>query len=239
MKQISKDSIKKLNISKVPYLGIPDEPIRSSTQSFVPIADVTEDIVISKEGGAAVVLESTSLNFGLLSEKEQEAVIAAYAALLNSLSFPIQIVIRSQVKDITNYMDYLSQAESKIVNPKLASIMKDYKMFITETIKKKNVLGKSFYIVIPFSPLELGVTKSAMTIAKKKGPLPYPKSYVVKKAKIALYPKRDHLVRQAARLGIKVRQLTTDELITLYFRVFNPTAPTIVKTEVKLAEAQK
>lgn len=214
------------SIPKVPFLSIPDDPIIGNSQSFVPISDITEDIVLTKEGGASIVMESTSLNFGLLSEKEQQAVIYAYAALLNSLSFSIQISIRSQIKDISRYMNFIDQARQKVTNIKIASVMDNYKAFVKETIKKKNVLGKNFYIIIPFTPYELGVAKSAAAITRRKGPLPFPKSYVIKKAKIALYPKRDHLIRQAARLGIRLRQLSTGQLIQLYYNVFNAEPPT-------------
>jgi hypothetical protein len=221
-------------ISKIPYLGLPDTPILSTTQEFIPIADITDDLVITKDGSAAVVMESTSLNFSLLSEKEQQAVIYAYGALLNSLSFPIQVMVRSQVKDISKYLSYLDEARTRLTNPKLIAALDNYKLFINTTIKKRNVLGKSFYVVIPFSSLELGVAKSAVSLTKKKsGPLPYPKSYVVKKAKVALYPKRDHLMRQAARLGIRLRQLSTEELIRLYYYIFNGEPPTSRRDEVK------
>jgi hypothetical protein len=209
---------------KIPFISIPDKPISAPTQKHLPIADIVDDLVMYKDGGAAIILETTSLNFGLLSEKEQQAVIAAYAALLNSLSFAIQIVVRSQRKDISSYMNYLDEASSKIQNPKLVEIMTGYKNFVAETIKKKNVLGKRFFIVLPFSSLELGVTKSALSLAKK-GPLPYPKAYAIKKAKVSLYPKRDHLIRQAGRLSIKLKQLSTSELIELFYDIYNPEIP--------------
>src|SRR3970040_242357 len=104
---------------KIPYLSIPDTALSSSTQAHLPVADITDDLILYKDGGAALVMESTSLNFGLLSEKEQQAVIAAYAALINSLSFSLQIVIRTQRKDITSYMKYLEEASKKIMSPKL------------------------------------------------------------------------------------------------------------------------
>lgn len=209
---------------KIPFISIPDKPISASTQKHLPIADIVDNLVMYKDGGAAIIMETTSLNFGLLAEKEQQAVIAAYAALLNSLSFAIQIVIRSQRKDISNYMKYLDEASKKIQSPKLVEIMTSYKNFVSETIKKKNVLGKRFFIVIPFSSLELGVTKSALSIAKK-GPLPYPKAYAIKKAKVSLYPKRDHLIKQAGRLSIKLKQLATAELIELFYDIYNPEVP--------------
>ena len=205
---------------KIPFLSIPDKPLMEATQEHLPIADITEDVVLYKDGGAAVIMESTSLNFGLLSEKEQQAVIAAYAALLNSLSFSIQIMVRSQKKDLTSYLEYLETASQKITNQRLSDLMVNYKHFLAETIKKKNVLGKKFYVVIPFSPLELGVSKS-ISLITKRGPLPFPKSYIVKKAKIALYPRRDHLIRQAGRLGIKLTQLSSQQMVELFYDIYN------------------
>jgi len=217
---------------KIPYLSIPDTPLISTSQKHLPIAEITEDIVLYKDGGAALVMESTSLNFGLLSEKEQQAVIAAYAALLNSLSFSIQIVVRTQRKDISSYLRFIDSSAQKIKSPKLSALMQGYRRFILDSIKKKNVLGKKFYITIPFSPLELGVTKSILSTVRRGALLPFPRSYVIKKAKVVLYPRRDHLIRQAGRLGIRLKQLTNNELVELFYAVYNPEPPTVKQEAV-------
>jgi hypothetical protein len=216
-------------LPKIPFISVPDVPITSTTQRHIPIADITNDVVVYKDGGAALVMESTSLNFGLLSEKEQGAVIAAYAALINSLSFSIQIVVRTQRKDISSYLRFLDEQDAKLTHPLLKTLMQGYKGFIQESVKKKNVLGKRFFVVLYLSPLELGVGKSIKSFTKRTGPLPYPKSYVIKKAKITLYPRRDHLMRQAGRLGIKLRQLKSTELVDLYFTTYNPEPPAVKK----------
>lgn len=218
-----------MNIPKIPYLSIPDKPITATTQTHLPIADISNDIVIYKDGGAALILESTSLNFGLLSEKEQAAVITAYAAMINSLSFSIQIMVTSQRKDIKNYLNFLAEQKRKVTKPLLLQLMTSYESFITESVKKKVILGKKFFIVIPLSPLELGVGKSIQSITRRGGPLPYAKSYVIKKAKIILYPRRDHLIRQAGRVGLKLRQLSTSEIVDLAYRTYNPLRPAVKK----------
>jgi hypothetical protein len=226
-------------VSKIPFLSIPDKPLMATTQEHLPIADITNDVVIYKDGGAALVMESTSLNFGLLSEKEQAAVIAAYAAMINSLTFSIQIVVLTQRKDVSSYLNFLDQEAAKIKQPILAKLMQEYKSFIMESVKKKNVLGKRFFMVLYLSPLELGVGKSVASLTKLKGPLPFTKSYVIKKAKITLYPRRDHLIRQAGRLGIKFKQLGTADLIALYHSVYNPEHPAVKKEpEVTLEHEQ-
>ena len=215
----------------IPYISTPDKPLTSTTWQQIPISDIIDDMVLLRNGGAAIVMESSSLNFGLLSEKEQVAVIAAYAALLNSLSFAIQIVVRSQRKDISNYMKFLDQTLIKITNPRLIKLADGYKNFIIESIKKKNVLEKRFYVIVPFSPLELGVAKSFLTTTKGANKLPFAKSYALKKAKIILYPKRDHLIRQAGRVGVKFRQLNQNELIALYYNLYNSEPPSLGKSE--------
>lgn len=232
-----KDNSKKQNSAfsilnsfpKIPYLSVPDKPITATTQEHLPISDITNDIVLFKDGGAALVMESTSLNFGLLSEKEQSAVIAAYAAMINSLSFSVEIVVRTSRKDISNYITFLDNQATKLTHPLLQKLMIEYKQFILDSVKKKNVLGKRFFVVLYLSPLELGVAKSVGAITKRGGPLPFTKSYVIKKAKITLYPRRDHLIRQAGRLGIKFRQLTTTELVDLYYSLYNPEKPAVKK----------
>lgn len=218
-----------MNIPKIPYLSIPDKPLISTTQEHLPIADITNDIVVYKDGGAALVMESTSLNFGLLSEKEQQAVIAAYAAMINSLTFSIQIVVLTQRKDVSSYLSFLDEEAKKITQPLLSNLMSQYKNFIMESVKKKNVLGKRFFVVLYLSPLELGVGKSVASITRRGGTLPFPESYVIKKAKVTLYPRRDHLIRQASRLGIKFKQLGTADLIDLYYSVYNPEHPAVKK----------
>lgn len=200
------------------------KPITASTQHHIPIADISDDIVLTKDGGAALVLKTTALNFSLLSEREQEAITVAYAALLNSLSFPIQILVRSQRKDIANYLAYLADQEKSQTNQKLKTLMASYKNFVAQIVKKRNVLEKEFFIIIPFSALELGLSPAnllAILTAARKRRVPFPKDYVIKKAKTALYPRRDHLIRQTGRLGIRVQQATTEELAKLFFRVYN------------------
>lgn len=228
MKKDKKLNIKVPNIPlpKIPIFSLPDRPVSTSSEDLFPVADIKDDgLVLLKSGGACLVMESTSLNFGLLSEKEQQAVIAAYSAMINSLSFSIQILVRSQKKDISKYLEYLDERYNQLTNNQLKTLMADYRVFVRETIKKRRVLSKSFYVVVPFSPLELGISKSFFTLTQRQGPLPFPESYIYKKAKTVLLPRRDHLSRQAGRLGLKLRQLSRPELIDLFYGVYNPEPP--------------
>jgi len=196
--------------------------IRASTQEHLEIEDIKDGIVILKDGSSCLVLATTAINFGLLSEKEQEATIYAYAALLNSLNFSVQIVIRSAMKDISHYLSLIDERlvkeERKLIKEQIAK----YHQFIQDTVQKNNVLDKKFYLVIPMTALELGVAKTLMKTASQKKGLPFDKAYIVQQAKINLYPKRDHLLRQLARLGLKCHQMESQELIRLFFNTYNP-----------------
>lgn len=199
-------------------------PIRSTTQSFIEIEDIDNNIVMFSDGSCALIVAVAAVNFGLLSEKEQEAIIYAYAGFLNSLSFPIELLVRSQRKDIAAYLKLLEEKEKTQANKMLAKSIHSYRLFIESTVKEKDVLDKKFYIIIPFSSLELGVsTKNFFPDIKKR--LPFPKPYIYERALTVLVPKRDHVLRLLARLGLRAQQLTGDQIAQLYFSIYNQGVP--------------
>src|SRR3990167_10330209 len=85
----------------------PISPVKSSTQKFIEIEDVKDDILLLKDFSASIVIEVGAVNFWLLSQEEQASIIYAYASLLNSLSFPVQILILSKKMDISSYIEYI------------------------------------------------------------------------------------------------------------------------------------
>lgn len=205
--------------------------IKGTTQDHLPIEDIVDSIVMMKDGSCTAILKTSSVNFDLLSEKEQSALVFAYGGILNSLNFPIQIVIHSNTKDVSSYLKNLSLTEEKLDNPLLKERMQSYRKFIEETVKKNDVLSKSFYIAIPFSSVELGLKEArnqilgAMNpfgmIAKAPASLPFPKEFILEKAKSSLDPKRDHLMRLFSRLGLEIRPLDTRELVELFYKIYN------------------
>lgn len=202
-------------------------PVRATTQQFLEIEDIRDDLVLLKDGSATMVIETAAMNFGLLSEEEQDSLIYAYASLLNSLSFPLQVVILSKRMDISSYIELVSQTEQEQTNPTMKERLRKYKEFILSIVKENKVLEKKFYICILFSSLELGV-KGAFG---QKSRLAFSKDYIISRAKTSLFPKRDHLLRQLGRIGLKGRQLATQELVELFYNIYNPTL-----TGEKLAE---
>lgn len=197
--------------------------VTASTQDHLEISDIRDDIVLLKNGGACAVVRTTAVNFGLLSETEQDSIIYAYAGFLNSLSFPIQIIIRSKKMDITSYVELIKQQEQKELNEAIKIQIQKYREFITSIIQENKVLDKAFYIVIPFSALELGVkggTSSLLSGSSKK--IKFSNDYVMQKAKTSLTPKRDNVIRLLSRMGLKAEALTTTELIRLFYEIYNP-----------------
>lgn len=171
-----------------------------------------------------MVMHSTAINFDLYSEEEQDAAIYAYAALLNSLSFPIEIVIRSQKKDVTSYLDLLKEAEVKAYNPVNKKNIREYRQFVEELVQERNVLDKKFYIIITFTAIEGGLISGSSFIPGmgKKNTAPLDKASILEKALTNLEPRREHLIHQFARIGLFLQQLKTQELIQLFYTIYNP-----------------
>jgi len=192
----------------------PTSPVKATTQQFIEIEEIQDDVVLLKDYSAVLVIEISAVNFWLLSSEEQMSIIYAYGSLLNSLSFPLQILILSKKMDISNYLDYLDQRIEKTNNEILKTRLKSYKEFIKNIVKKNTVLEKRFFFVIPFSPLELGISGVNTSSLKK--------DYVLSRAKTSLYPKRDHLLRLLAKIGLSGKVLQKQELTELFYNLYNP-----------------
>lgn len=206
---------------------MPDQDTISSTsQKFLDIYDITNNLTILKNGSASMILTVNAMNFGLLAEAEQDAVIYSYASLLNSLNFPIQIVIRSETKDASSYLKILKEREGKTTDQVKKGWIQRYSQFISNLIQERNVLDKKFYVVIPAGALEMGLSLGQNIISgfKEQTIEGVEKSVIVEKAITLLEPKRDHLIAQFNRIGLYARQLNTQEIIRLFYTNYNPEA---------------
>ncbi|PIS15479.1 hypothetical protein COT62_03445 [Candidatus Roizmanbacteria bacterium CG09_land_8_20_14_0_10_41_9] len=192
----------------------PTSPVKASTQVFVEIEDVKDDVVLLKDFSAALVIEVGAVNFWLLSQEEQTSTIYAYAGFLNSLSFPTQILILSKKMDISSYLEYLEERIKKQGAELMKNRLRSYQEFIKTIVKKNSVLEKRFFFVIPFSPLEMGVSGVNTQGLNKE--------YVISRAKTSLYPKRDHLMRLLSKIGLRATILQKQELVELFYNLYNP-----------------
>lgn len=189
---------------------------KNTAQAFTEIQDILDNVVLLRGGNASLVIQVQASNFSLLSQEEQSAKIAAYASFLNSLSFPIQILIRNKKIDISSYIRLLNHEleSTKTLHPTLTpeqnKLLMDhiskYRDFVQELVKTNTVLDKQFYIVIPFSYLEKGVAM--------------PKDFAAA-AKTALNAKADAVLSQLNRLSLRAQKLEKEELIKLFYDAYN------------------
>ena len=195
----------------------------STTQQHLAIKDIQDDILLLKEGGGALVLQVSAVNFGLLSDREQIAIIGSFAQMLNSLSFSIQIVIHSERLNINSYLELLDKAQKLQTNQLLSQMITQYKTFIQATIKENEVLDKRFYVIVPLFGIELGLKASSETLKQK--------------VKTILFPRRDQIKRQLGRVGLTTKQLSSQELIELFYDIYNgeiaqkPTSQPVINPE--------
>lgn len=207
------------------------ERITATTQEHLDILEVKDNMVVLKNGIVCSVLQTTAVNFDLLSEIEQDAIIAAFSMLLNSITFPVQIVLRSKKLDITKYVEKVQRVESKITDPLLRHQAEAYRKFVQEVIKTNEVLDKKFFVVVPSESVvnidQVGAfdwINKLMGAQNKRTKVNVDKA--LNDAKIQLAPKVDHVMKEFNRIGVKSRQLNTQELVELYFDIYNPTSLT-------------
>jgi len=187
-------------------------PVIATTQDFIEIDEVKDDVIVMKDRSAALIIEVGTVNYWLLSSDEQGGIISAYCNLLNSLSFPVQILIISKKTEVSTYLNLISDSITNQKDPLLIKRLESYRDFIKSTVKKLEVLAKNFYFIIPFSQFELGPVKSLQHISV---------DYAVTRAKVSLYPKRDNLIRLLSRVGLKSRVIQKQEIIELFHNLYN------------------
>ncbi len=188
------------------------QKITATTQKFIEIENIVENLVILSGGKACLILEVVATNFALQSKEEQQVKILSYASLLNSLSFPIQIVILSRKLDISSYLKLLEDQAAKAGNPRLSSQITQYKDFVSQLVQKNTVLDKKFYLAISFSFLE----KGAEGIANAKN-----KQAIIMDSKNLLISKAQSVTQELLRIGLKSKILEKNELIRLFYEIYN------------------
>ena len=209
-------------------MAVPE--IKATTQEHLDIEDIRDDLVILKSGEVVALISTTAVNFALLSEIEQDALIAAFSMLLNSLTYPIQIVIRSKRVDISNYLTKIAKIEHDLTDPLLKKQAQAYRKFVQEIIKINNVLDKKFYVAIPSGASqyqELGSSPFdwlGRLFGSHKKRISVDIDQALKRARPEIGPKIDHIIGEFGRLGIKAKQLTTQEIVELYFEINNPSS---------------
>ncbi|MEM5782234.1 MAG: hypothetical protein QXD43_03515, partial [Candidatus Aenigmatarchaeota archaeon] len=208
----------------------------ASTERFIDIETIKDDCVILKDGSLRAVLMVSGINFDLLSESEQEIVLDAYQSLLNSLDFPLQILVHSRKINLDSYLQKIKEIEKNEQNELLRLQIQEYHNFIDELIKSTNIMTKRFYVVVPYSPALISTTSSVNPIIQifQKLPLPFgrKKSNVQQQEidaethfinnKLQLYHRVSAVISALRTMGLNAIRLKTPELIELYYNFYNP-----------------
>lgn len=196
----------------------------SSTQRYVNVEEVRDGVIVLKNGALRSVLLVSSLNFDLKSAEEQDAIILQYQNFLNSLDFPVQVVISSRRFDIRPYIELLKDKENHQRNELLRLQISEYQNFIKNLAEVSNIMSKLFYLVIPFSPVEdkeKGLFHSLTTLFNPSGAVLERREFF-ETYKNQLWQRVDHVSFALSQTGVRVAPLNTEELIELLYNSYNP-----------------
>lgn len=193
----------------------------SSTQYFVPIANIHDDVVVLKNGQLCMVLLATSINFALKSGDEQQAILSQFQSFLNSVDFSIQIYVQSRRLDIRPYVETLRTLEPKQDNNLMKVQLREYIEFIKSFTSQVDIMTKNFFVVVPYTPTRLEVKGLSKFLN--------PKQNVEEVASDKFFEDRTQLEQRVtvveqglARIGVRTTPLGTEQLVELYYHIFNP-----------------
>jgi hypothetical protein len=199
----------------------------SSSQVYMKIAEIRDDTVVLKNGGIRGVLKVSSINFNLKSDDEQNAIIYSYQGFINSIEFPIQIVIRSKKLDIDNYIDQLNDLGEKQSNDLLQRQTYEYIDYIQRLVEYADIMEKEFYVIVPFDPFRSVKPNILQRFFQNLSPKDTFTEFKKRHKEFANLKKnlnqRMNTVKSGLQnSGLQVEQLKTKDLIELFYEIYNP-----------------
>lgn len=199
----------------------------NATQQFLEIQDIREGVLLLKNNAIRGVLMVSSINFALKSEEEQTAIVYAFQSFLNSLDFFCQIVIQSRNINITPYLDSLKDLEERQTNDLLKRQTTSYREFIKQMVVGDTVMTKNFYVVVPYSLMEIFGLKGAGNQFNLFKPQTTQQQEQMKdddfqRCKSQLWQRMEYLAMGLKRCGLEAVPLTTPELIELFWSIHHP-----------------
>jgi len=184
------------------------------TQQFLEIEQIREGVVVLRNKSLRGVIMTSSLNFALKSEDEQTAIIYQFQNFLNSLDFSIEILVQSRRLNITGYFDKLKEMEEKQENELLKFQTGEYRNFIKDLIAGGQILSKNFFVIIPFTLIEIpGIKKEKVPILTEEQ---------FQRAKSQLWQRMEFVALGLRRSGLQCIPLNTSELIELFWSLYHP-----------------
>jgi len=202
-----------------------------STQAYLDIAEIRDDAVILKDGSVRRVLLASSINFALKSEDEQNAILSGYISLLNSLDFSLQIVVQSRALNIDAYLADLKQRASGETNDLLRTQIREYHAFIAELVTLGDIMGKRFYVVVPYAPGKDAKKSflSQLGTAFSPGKIIALSDKLFARYREKIESRVNMVVGGLANVGITAVPLGTQSLVELFYGSYNPDLSQIQK----------
>lgn len=194
----------------------------ASTQHFLDFSEIRDGVVVMKDGSLRAVLMISSINFSLKSQEEQDAIIYAYQEFLNSMDFPLQILIQSRKLDIDGYLEKLSNQEMKQQNELLRIQTAEYMEYVRELVEMAQIMSKNFYVVIPYSGSGDQKNKKGVKEFLNPAVVVTQSEKAFQKARTRLLQRLSHVESGLQSLGLRVMPLETQELIELLYNTYNP-----------------
>ncbi len=204
---------------------MPKTKTAASTQKFVEIQDIKDDIVILKNGGLRAVCIASSINFELKGSEEQQALIGRFQGFLNSLDFPLQILVNSRKLDIEPYLENLKKLAKTQQNELLRAQITEYIEFIRKFVEMTDIMNKSFYLIVPYNPAgakEEKLLDKIKYIVKPQKTTQKMTPEKSKEYKEQLMQRVVHITGGLIGLEIKTTLLNTKQLIRLFYEFYNP-----------------
>ena len=192
------------------------------TQDFVPIQEVRGGTVVLKGGGLRAVIAVSSVNLALKSADEQTATISQFQSFLNSLDFPVQIVVQSRRLDIRPYLMMLDSKMKDQREPLLRLQTAGYMSFIREFTEQVAIMRKHFYVVVPYEEAVLSSNKGFLggIFSGKKNKAEEDASFEERQSQL---DQRVSVVSGGLEgSGVRTERLKTEEIIELFYKTFNP-----------------
>lgn len=196
----------------------------NSTQKFLDIAEIRDDMVILNDGTVRGVLLVSSINFDLKSEDEQKGIVGGYVSFLNTLDYPLQVVIQSRPLNIDDYFERLKKVEREQTNELLRMQTADYRGFVQELLTLEKIMSKKFYVIVPYS-----IVSDKQKSFKTRFAAVFSPAKVVKLSRNRfeefseqLNKRCDFIAAGLGSLGLKSQRLSTQALIELYYNSYNP-----------------
>lgn len=195
---------------------------KNATQKFVPIDDVRDGIVILKEGGMRGVLMASSINFSLKSNDERQAILMQFQDFLNSLDFSIQILVQSRRLDIRPYVALLEGRHKEQTNDLMKIQIEQYIQFVKSFTESTNIMTKNFFIVIPYDGAIISSKKGVLSGLGSQNKSKESQEEDFEERKNQLEQRMAVVEQGLVRCGVRVAKLGTDEVVELFYKIFNP-----------------